>query len=265
MNTLPLIEAGAGRRATMLDPLQLLVLAGAGFLAGAVNGVAGGGSLISFPALMAMGYSPIAANVTSALATLPGYVGGLVGYRDELPAVRPQVPRLSVVSACGAACGSAILLAAPPEQFESIVPFLVLVSVVALALQESLARRVGGDRAAGGGHALLAGQFVVAMYGGYFAAGLGVMMLAVLGTFLADDLHRLNALKSALSLVVGLISALCFSVFGPVEWIPVAVMSLTGLAGGRSGVVLARRVPPHVLRWLIVGFGLILSGALFVR
>ncbi|MEV1247593.1 sulfite exporter TauE/SafE family protein [Nonomuraea sp. NPDC049750] len=249
----------------MLDPLRLTVLAVAGFLAGAVNGVAGGGSLISFPTLLAMGYSPVAANVTSALATLPGYVGGLVGYRDELGTVRPKVRQLAAVSVAGAACGSAILLGAPAEQFRSIVPVLVLVSVIALALQGMVAGRLDKARAAGGGRGLLIGQFAVSMYGGYFAAGLGVMMLAVLGAFVAADLHRLNALKGALSLLVGSVSALCFTMFGPVEWIPVAVMSLTGLAGGRSGVVLARRVPPRYLRWLIVGAGLVLSVALFIR
>ncbi|MFD1940204.1 sulfite exporter TauE/SafE family protein [Nonomuraea mangrovi] len=249
----------------MLDIVQVTVLATAGFLAGAVNGIAGGGSLISFPALLAMGYSPVAANVTSALATLPGYLGGLVGYRDELPAVRPPARRLAPVSVAGAACGSLILLSAPAEQFTSVVPYLVLASVVTLAAQDVVARRLDRTRGAAGGRGLLAGQFVVSVYGGYFAAGLGVMMLAVLGTFMSENLHRLNALKSALSLVVGLVSALCFSAFGPVEWIPVAVMSLAGLAGGRSGVVLARRVPPRHLRRLIVGFGLVLSIALFLR
>lgn len=249
----------------MLEPLQVAVLVVAGFLAGAVNGVAGGGSLISFPALLAMGYPPVTANVTSALATLPGYVGGLVGYRDELATVGPRVRQLAAVSIVGAACGSVVLLSAPAEQFTSVVPVLVLVSVIALAMQGVMARRLDQARAAGGGLGLLVAQFVVSMYGGYFAAGLGVMMLAILGAFMAEDLHRLNALKSALSLIVGVISALCFTTFGPVEWIPVAIMSLAGLAGGRSGVVLARRMPAQYLRWLVVGFGLVLSIALFVR
>ncbi|MGN9847275.1 sulfite exporter TauE/SafE family protein [Nonomuraea sp. H19] len=249
----------------MLDTVEVTVLATAGFLAGAVNGVAGGGSLISFPALLAMGYSPVAANVTSALAALPGYLGGLAGYRDELAVVGPKAHRLAPVSVAGAACGSVILLSAPAEQFASVVPFLVLASVIALATQGTMARRLDQSNTTAGGRGLLAGQFVVSLYGGYFAAGLGVMMLAVLGTFLSEDLHRLNALKSALSLVVGLVSALCFTAFGPVEWVPVAVMSLAGLAGGRSGVVLARRVPSHHLRRFIVGFGLVLSIALFLR
>ncbi|MFF5213239.1 sulfite exporter TauE/SafE family protein [Streptosporangium sp. NPDC000396] len=249
----------------MLDHLQLIVLAVAGFLAGAVNGVAGGGSLISFPALLAMGYSPVTANVTSALTTLPGYAGGLVGYRDELATVGPRVRQLAAVSAAGAACGSVVLLTAPAERFASVVPVLVLASVVALAMQGVVARRLDQARAAGGGRGLLVAQFVVSMYGGYFAAGLGVMMLAILGAFMAEDLHRLNALKSALSLIVGSASALFFTMFGPVEWLPVAVMSLAGLAGGRSGVVLARRVPAQYLRWLVVGFGLVLSIVLFVR
>lgn len=249
----------------MLEPLRLTILAAAGFLAGAVNGVAGGGSLISFPALLALGYPPVAANVTSSLAALPGYVGGLLGYRDELPAVGSRVRQLTLVSVAGAACGSVVLLISPAEQFRSVVPVLVLVSVFALALQGVLARRLDQAKAGGAGRGLLIGQFAVSMYGGYFAAGLGVMMLAVLGTFVAGDLHRLNALKGALSLLVGVVSAVCFTMFGPVEWGPVAVMSLAGLAGGRSGVVLARRVPPRYLRWLIVGFGLVLSIALFVR
>ncbi|GAA2293391.1 sulfite exporter TauE/SafE family protein [Nonomuraea roseoviolacea subsp. roseoviolacea] len=249
----------------MPEVLRLTVLTVAGFLAGAVNGVAGGGSLISFPALLALGYPPLTANVTSALSTLPGYAGGLAGYRDELAEVRGRVPRLAAVSVGGAACGSVILLVAPAERFTSVVPYLVLVSVAALAAQGLVARRLASARAAGGGVGLLAAQFVVSMYGGYFAAGLGVMMLAVLGAFLAEDLHRLNALKGALSLVVGGVSALCFAAFGPVQWLPVAVMSLAGLAGGRGGVLLARRVPPGVLRRLVVGVGLVLSAVLFLR
>ncbi|GAA5065730.1 hypothetical protein HNP84_001279 [Thermocatellispora tengchongensis] len=249
----------------MLDPVHLTVLAVAGFLAGAVNGVAGGGSLISFPALLAVGYPPVTANVTSALTTLPGYVGGLAGYRDEWPAIRSRALGLAGVSVAGAACGSALLLGAPPEHFTSAVPVLVLASALALALQNVVARRLVRARAAGGGPGLLIAQFVVSVYGGYFAAGLGVMMLAILGAFMTEDLHRLNALKGALSLVVGSVSALCFAVFGPVQWLPVAVMSLAGLFGGRGGVALARRVSPHVLRRLVVGVGLVLSTVLFLR
>ncbi|GAA2444328.1 sulfite exporter TauE/SafE family protein [Actinomadura vinacea] len=250
----------------MLSPWQLAVLAVAGFAAGAVNGVAGGGSLISFPALLAMGYPPVTANVTSALTTLPGYVGGLAGYRAELAEVRPRIRQLTAVTAAGAAAGALILLAAPAERFTSVVPVLVLASVIALAAQGVVARRLArAETAAGHGRGLLLATFVVSAYGGYFAAGLGVMMLALLGAFIAEDLHRLNALKSALSLVVGVVSALSFAVFGPVQWLPVAVMSLAGLAGGRSGVVIARRVPPQRLRWLVVGVGLVLSIALFMR
>jgi uncharacterized membrane protein YfcA len=247
------------------EPLHLTVLTVAGFLAGAVNGVAGGGSLISFPALLALGYPPLTANVTSALSTLPGYAGGLAGYRDELSQIRGRISRLAVVSVAGAACGSLILLTAPAGHFEAVVPFLVLVSVLALAAQSAVARRLTQARAAGGGVGLLAAQFVVSMYGGYFAAGLGVMMLAVLGAFLNEDLHRLNALKGALSLVVGSVATLCFTAFGPVQWLPAAVMSLAGLAGGRSGVMLARRVSPDNLRRIVVGIGLVLSVALFLR
>ncbi|GAA1566312.1 sulfite exporter TauE/SafE family protein [Dactylosporangium maewongense] len=249
----------------MLSAPQLAVLAVAGFLSGAVNGVVGGGSLISFPALLAVGYSPVAANVTSALTTLPGYAGGLVGYRDELGAIRGRLMRLAAVTVAGAACGSALLLAVPAKRFTSVVPFLVLASVIAMALQGVLARRLVRARESGGGRGLFVAQFVVSAYGGYFAAGLGVMMLAALGAFVAEDLHRLNALKSALSLVVGLVSALCFAVFGPVQWGPVAIMSVAGLAGGRSGVVLARRVPSHHLRRLVVAIGLVLSAAFFLR
>ncbi|MEU8310540.1 sulfite exporter TauE/SafE family protein [Actinomadura sp. NPDC048955] len=249
----------------MLSPWQLAVLAVAGVLAGAVNGVAGGGSLISFPTLLAMGYPPVTANVTSAVTTLPGYVGGLAGYRQEMVAVAPHTRRLAAVSVAGAAVGSMILLIAPAEQFTSVVPVLVLASVIALAAQPMVARRLSRAGTEVGGRGLLLAHFVVSVYGGYFAAGLGVMMLAILGTFVSEDLHRLNALKSALSLIVGAVSALCFAVFGPVQWTPALVMSLAGIAGGRGGVTLARHLPPHHLRRLIVGVGLVLSTALFLR
>ncbi|GAA1566406.1 sulfite exporter TauE/SafE family protein [Dactylosporangium maewongense] len=240
-------------------------LACAGLLAGAVNGVAGGGTLIAFPAMLAVGYPPVSANVASALATLPGYVGGLVGYRAELRRQLRAARVLAISSIAGATLGATMLLSLPPEGFAVVAPFLVLTAVAALALQGFVARRAGDRGRAPRPRAMQAAQLAVSAYGGYFSAGLGVMLLAALRTFKDDDLHELNALKGALSLLIGLVSGTCFIAFGPVEWGPVAVMSAAGLVGGRIGVRFARRLRPAVLNRLIIATGLVLSIALLLR
>jgi uncharacterized membrane protein YfcA len=183
---------------------QLLVLTVVGLLAGAVNAVAGGGSMISFPALVAMGVPPVTANVTNSVAALPGYLGGSLGYRAELAGQGPRIARLTLVSVAGAAAGALTLLAVSAEVFRAVVPWLVLASALMLVVQPRVAawaarRRAGGPRRA----ALLSAQFAVAFYGGFFVAGLGIVMLATLGMLLDDTTQRLNALKGVLSLVGG--------------------------------------------------------------
>ena len=246
-----------------MSPAELALLAGAGFLAGAVNAVAGGGSLISFPALLAVGQPAVTANVTNAVAVVPGYLGGTIGYRRELSGQRRRAVALAATSIAGAVAGAALLLVSSEQLFEAIVPFLVLFSAALLAVQPLLSRaaREPGD---GGTRSLRlhAGNLLASVYGGYFGAGLGIMLLAVLGLAIDDSLQRLNALKGLLSLLIGLVAAGYFAVFGPVEWGAAAIMAATSLVGGHTGVGLARRLDDDVLRWLVVVFGLAVGVAL---
>jgi len=236
----------------------VLLLVVAGFLAGAVNAVAGGGSLISFPALLAVGYPSITANVTNQVAVLPGYVGGSVAYREELRGQGSRTVALAATSAAGAVLGAVLLVVSPAEVFDRLVPFLILFSCLLLAAQPAISRRV---RPAGGGgetrsvrlHVM---QFAGSVYGGYFGAGLGIMLLAVLALGLADTLQRLNALKGLLSLIVGVASVAFFAVFASIAWSAALIMAVTSFGGGQVGVALARRLSAGVLRGLIVVFGI---------
>jgi uncharacterized membrane protein YfcA len=260
-----------------LEPAQLVLLATAALVAGAVNAVAGGGSLISFPALLAVGYPALTANVTNSVALTPGYLGGTVGYRRELAGQRARVLALGVTSATGAVVGAILLLVSSQALFERIVPFLIFLACGLLAVQTRLARLVrqrrGGDGqqlSAGRGGAdhhtvpLFAAQFLAAVYGAYFGAGVGIMMLAILGIFLIDSLQRLNALKGLLSLLVSVVAAVWFALFAAVSWVAVAVMAAASLLGGQLGVILARRLNDQVLRWLVIAFGVAVGMRLLI-
>ena len=251
----------------MDGPGEIVLLAVAGVAAGAVNAVAGGGSLISFPALLAAGLPPVTANVTNAVAVLPGYLGGSVAYRRELEGQRRRVVALALTTAVGAVAGAALLLATSEDVFEAIVPFLILAGCALLAAQPALSRRLAPSPEAAHAHrspGLHAGAFLCAVYGGYFGAGLGIMLLAVLALTLADDLQRLNALKGLLSFVIGLASVAVFAAFGPVRWGAALVMAAAAFAGGHAGVAVARRLPAHVLRGLVIAFGVGVSAWLLV-
>jgi uncharacterized membrane protein YfcA len=260
-----------------LEPAQLVLLAAAAVVAGAVNAVAGGGSLVSFPALLAVGYPALTANVTNSVALTPGYLGGTVGYRRELAGQRARALALGLTSAAGAVLGAVLLLVSSPALFERIVPFLIFLACALLAVQSRLARlvrerrgAVGRQTLAGRGGAdrhtapLFAAQFLAAVYGAYFGAGVGIMMLAILGIFLSDTLQRLNALKGLLSLLVSVVAAVWFALFAEVSWLAVAVMAAASLLGGQLGVLLARRLNDQVLRWLVVAFGVAIGIRLLV-
>jgi len=249
-----------------LDPGQVALLAGAALVAGAVNAVAGGGSLISFPALLAVGYPALTANVTNSVALTPGYFGGTLGYRRELTGQRRRMVVLGAISAGGAVVGAALLLVSSAAVFERIVPWLIFLACGLLAAQTRLARLVrdrrptnpGADGAeAAEGHTvpLFAAQFLAATYGAYFGAGVGIMILAILGIFLADNLQRLNALKGLLSFLISVIAAVAFLLFADVSLVAVAVMAVASLLGGQLGVLLARRLNDQALRWLVIAFG----------
>lgn len=250
------------------DTVALLGVAG--FAAGAINAIAGGGSLVSFPALVASGLPTLSANVTNTVAVWPGYLGGTVGYRRELSDQRERAVALGVTSIVGAAIGSVVLLVTGDELFDLVVPFLVAMSAALVACQPKAAdlvqrRRAGSAPASGqlGWWTHLSVLFAAA-YGAYFGGGLGVILLAVLGIFVHDSLQRLNALKSLLSLVINSLALAVFAVFGPVDWRSVAVIAPASLLGGYVGARLARRVPANLLRIVIVVFGLVVAVWLWI-
>ena len=246
---------------------SVALLAVAGFFAGALNAAAGGGSLISFPALIAAGYPPLTANVTNNVAVAPGYVSGATGYRRELRGQGGRAVPLVIASAVGSLVGVGLILVSSQEAFESIVPFLVLAACALLAFQPWISRLLGdrsGDRDKPGFGALV-GQALAAVYGGYFSAALGVVVLAFLGLFFDDTLQRLNALKALLQLVIGVVSALGFALLTSVAWSAVAIIAPASVVGGEVGARLARKVSDRALRTGIVAYGLAAAVWLFVR
>jgi len=245
----------------------IVLLAAAGFLAGALNAAAGGGSLISFPALIAVGYPPLTANVTNNIAVAPGYVTGATGYRRELRGQGHRILPLTVASTIGSLVGVGLILISSQSAFESIVPFLVLAACALLAFQPAITRRLeehSGDRDRPGS-GVLAGQALAAVYGGYFSAALGVVVLAVLGLAFDDTLQRLNALKALLQLIIGAVSAVGFALVTPVAWTAAAVVAPASVVGGEVGARLARRVSDRALRVGIVTYGVACAVWLFVR
>jgi uncharacterized membrane protein YfcA len=247
---------------------EVLLLAAGGFAAGALNAAAGGGSLISFPALLATGLPALTANITNTVALCPGYLGGVIGYRNELRGQRGRIVPLVVAAVAGSVAGVVLLEISSQKAFNRLVPFLVLAACALLAAQPWLARRLRArprhpDRHVG--PALLAATAVGGTYGSYFGAGLGVALLAVLGVSLDDTLQRLNALKGTLSFAVNTAGAVLLAILGPVHWLSVLVVAPAALAGGRSGVVVARRLSDRVLRGGVIAFGVVVAVVLLAR
>jgi uncharacterized protein len=245
--------------------LDLLAAGLAAFAAGMVNAVAGGGTLITFPALVALGVPAVSANITNTVALCPGYVGGAWAQRDDLRAFRRHFRSLFAAAVVGGLAGSILLLQSSEDLFRALVPFLILGACGLLALQDVLrralqARRQPRHRQPARRHPALVGSvFASAVYGGYFGAGLGIMLLAVLGLAMDDTLTRLNALKQALSVAINVVAALFFVFSGKVYWGFAAAMAVGALLGGNAGGRIAGRLHPEVLRWVVVAFGVVVA------
>jgi uncharacterized membrane protein YfcA len=262
-----------------LSPLDYLAAAGAAGVAGAINALAGGGSLVSFPTLVALGVPAVTANVTNTVALLPGYLSGTWAQRDDL---RPQMRRarvLAIVAAAGGLAGSVLLVVIPASAFRAAVPYLILASCALLLFQDRI-RAVIRPTPAGTGPAtvpspppvdpthwslpLLVTIFAAAMYGGFFGAGLGIMLLALLGLFSAEPLVRLNALKQALSFVINLVAAVFFVFSGHVLWDLAPLMAGAALIGGLVGGRLVQVIDQVLLRRLVVVAGVAVAVAFWV-
>ncbi|WP_432829708.1 sulfite exporter TauE/SafE family protein [Dactylosporangium sp. CA-092794] len=252
---------------------DIALLSVAGLAAGTVNAIAGGGSLITFPALIATGLPPVAANVTNTTSVFPGYAASVYGSRTDLAELahagrRRLLLSLLPTAVVAAALGCALLLLTPPAAFDVVVPFLVLGAAAVLALQDRLRRLVGHPREMSARRqrlSLHAMVFAGSVYGGYFGAALGVMLVAALGLVLDESMARVSALKNVISALGGLVGVLAFALFGPVDWADVAVVAPAALVGGYVGARLARRLPSAVLKGLIVVFGGVVGLVLLYR
>lgn len=234
----------------------LLVLAGLG--AGLFNGVAGGGTLISFPALLALGYPAIVANVTSTVGIWPGYLGGVAGFRREIADQRDHFGMLAPVTVVGATVGAILLLTTPSSAFTRLAPWLVLFASALFALGPILGRWLAGEesRLRTRPVALGIGMFLAALYGGYFGAAMGVIMLAVLGLTLPDTLARAGGIRSALSALANAVAAIVFIIHGHLEWGAAGLLAVGSVVGGYVGAALARKLPSSILRVIVVAIGL---------
>ena len=252
-----------------MDLQQAVILTAAAFIAGAINAVAGGGSLISFPGLLLAGYGAKVSNVTNTVAIWPGTVGGSLAYRRELAGQGSNIMMIAVPMVAGGLAGSIILLSTPESAFEAIVPFLVFGACAILAFQDRLVRlsahRVLTPDGKPRVRLVQSGVFIISIYGGYFGAGLGILTLALFGVLLPDHIQRSNALKGLLALVVNGVSAVYFAIFGEVVWAAAALMAVSALTGGYLGVSVARRLPRDRLRMVVIGYGLIAGFVLLIR
>lgn len=232
----------------------------AGVWAGMVNTIVGSGTLVTFPVLLALGYPPLTANVSNGLGLVPGSLTGSIGYRRELRGLRGRVVRLGVASVLGGLTGAVLLLWLPPDAFDAVVPVLVALAVVLVVIQPWVSRRMAARRPDGAprtrvGPAVSAATYGTGVYGGYFGAAQGVLLLATLGLLIDDDLQRHNAVKNVLATLANLVSGIVFALVAPVSWPVVACVAGGSIVGGVIGSLVGRRLPPVVLRGVIVVVG----------
>jgi len=249
-----------------MTPWAALAIFSAGLAAGTVNAIVGSGSLITFPTLLALGYPPVLANVSNNVGLVPGSASAAVAYRRELEGQRPRLVKLGAASLTGGITGAVLLLALPSSVFKAAIPALVLLATVLMALQPRVSAWLAarGDRHVHGGAPLIVGVFLTGIYGGYFGAAQGVILISLLAIFIDDDLQRLNGTKNVLALVVNGVAAVTFILFTTVSWSVVALIAAGSTIGGQLGGIYGRRLPTDILRVCIVVVGLAVAIVLFV-
>ncbi|GGS17683.1 MULTISPECIES: sulfite exporter TauE/SafE family protein [Actinokineospora] len=231
----------------------------AGVFAGGINTVVGSGTLVTFPVLLAVGYPPVVANVSNSLGLVPGSVTGAIGYRHELAGQRGRLLRMGTASLIGGLVGAVLLLVLPPSAFEAIVPVLIVVALVLVVAQPWLARKLGERQSevhVHGGVGLLFAVFATGIYGGYFGAAQGVLLLAIMGILMDESLQRINGIKNVLAAIVNLASGIVFIFVAEVAWLAVALIAVGAVIGGLIGAKVGRRLSPTVLRGVIVVVGI---------
>jgi uncharacterized membrane protein YfcA len=259
-----------------VQPLQAVAVAAAGVVAGMINTVVGSGTLITFPVLLAVGYSPLTANVSNGLGLVPGSLFGAIGYRRELSGQGARVRRFGVASVLGAVIGAVLLLVLPPGAFSAVVPVLIVLALVMVVAQPWLARRLAARRAKeeenkekdtaerADGWWLWLGILGTGIYGGYFGAAQGVLLLGLMGVVLSESLQRINGVKNVLAMLANLASGIVFVFVAHVSWIAVVLIAAGSGVGGVLGARVGRKLSPIVLRGLIVVIGLAALGKLLL-
>jgi hypothetical protein len=252
--------------------LGLVGLFAAGVIAGSINAIGGGGTLISFPSLVGLGEPEIVANATNTAALWPGSFSSALGYRKDTAVDRGLLIGLLIPSFIGGAIGAIVLVITPPGLFTVIVPFLVLFATLVLAARNTLTRRIGERLTVAEGHKTTAGriwgfffQLFVATYGGYFGAGMGILMLGSLSIMGMRDIHKMNALKTPLQAVINMTAFVFFAIKGLVSWPSAFVLCIGAITGGYGGARLAKRVDQKILNASIVALGIVVSAWLFYK
>jgi uncharacterized membrane protein YfcA len=238
------------------DALLILV---AGLWAGTINTVVGSGTLVTFPVLLGLGYPPVVANTSNNVGLVAGGLSGTIGYRRELAGQRGRAIRLGIVSILGAACGAAALLLLPAKAFQAIVPVFIAIALLLIVFQKQVTVFLQARQRPGtvhGGRLVVGWVFLSGVYGGYFGAAQGIILIAVLGVALGENLQRSNALKNLLTSLNNATAAVAFILFGPLDWGVVALIAAGSIVGGQIGSRVGRRLPDRVLRAVIVAVGL---------
>jgi uncharacterized membrane protein YfcA len=246
---------------------QIALIGVAAFFAGAINSVAGGGTFFSFPSLLAVGVPPIAANASNSVALWPASLSGAWAYRKELERYRRYLLPMGIVSLLGGVGGGLLLLSTKDATFSALIPWLLMFATILFAFSGRVSKWLHGSAisAPSTGAAALAGQAVVSVYGGFFGAGMGILMLASLAMAGHDDVHEINAIKNLLSAVIYSVTVLTFVIAGAISWPHTIIMLATATLGGYCGAAVARKIPALWLRRFIIAVGTMLTAYYFQK
>jgi uncharacterized membrane protein YfcA len=254
-----------------MEGWNILILVLAGAAAGFVNSIAGGGTILTFPTLILLGMNSIEANATSTVALIVGIGGSVYGYRRQIPAVQPWLAELAPCSVIGGLLGGVLLTVTPTHIFDRLVPFLILFATLLFMTQGFISRRLsaGGSLLApvnGRMHgAVILFQFLIALYGGYFGAGIGILMLATLGWIGLNDIHQMNTVKTVLGGLINIVAAAYFAYKGLVDWGNMGLLALGAVPGYYAGSVFSQKIAPERVRQMITGTGLLMATYLFYQ
>ena len=246
--------------------LEAIAIGLAGLAAGTINTVVGSGTLITFPTLLAFGVPPVTANVSNTIGLVPGSVSGVVGYRRELEGQRPRILRIGIASLLGGLLGGVLLLVLPDDAFSAIVPALVGLGILLVLFQPRITAWVEARHGRAGApsrNPVLGAWWVwpavlgAGVYGGYFGAAQGVLLMGIMGVGISETMQRLNALKNVLAAIVNAVAGLLFAIVADVDWKIVALIGVGSVIGGQLGATVGRRLPGPVLRWTIVVVGVV--------